>query len=170
MKDPCSSVSELLGKYYDQESTDQEKILVEAHLVDCSSCREALRSMVEFSHLMKAPVEGYAGKEDFERVWLKVKRGTQFEVKPSWWVAFRSWFDLSALFQKRVLIPAAVAIILLIFVTLHPLFEKSPSLSGQFGVEYVESMTNNVMVYEIEKSKVTVIWLFEGSEAESTPS
>jgi hypothetical protein len=50
------------------------------------------------------------------------------------------------------------------------LLKKSPSLPVEFGVEYVESKTNNVMVYEVEKSKVTVIWLFEGPETESTTS
>jgi hypothetical protein len=34
MKHPCSSVSELVEKCLDQEVTDQEKALVEAHLFD----------------------------------------------------------------------------------------------------------------------------------------
>jgi hypothetical protein len=34
----------------------------------------------------------------------------------------------------------------------------------------VESMTNNVMVYEMEKERVTVIWLLEGTEGEPTTS
>jgi hypothetical protein len=36
-------------------------------------------------------------------------------------------------------------------------------------VEYVDS-SYNVMVYPIEKGKMTVIWLFEGEEKEATPS
>jgi anti-sigma factor RsiW len=170
MNDPCSSVSQLLERYFDRESTDQEKTRVETHLLDCPSCRQALKSMEELSHLMKVPVEEYAGKKDLERVWLRVKRETQFEVKPSWGQVFRSWFGLPALLRKRVLIPAVAAIMLLVFITAYPLFEKSPSLPGQFGVEYVDSETNNVMVYEIEKANMTVIWLFEGPDEEPAPS
>ena len=50
------------------------------------------------------------------------------------------------------------------------LFKKTPSYSDRSVVEYVESQTYNVMVYEAEKAKVTVIWLFEEMEGESTTS
>lgn len=170
MKDPCSSVSELLEKYFDQEATDQEKTLVEGHLTDCLSCRDALRSMEGLRNLMQVPVEEYAREEDFDRVWLKVQRKIQLEERPSWRELIRSWFGLPTLLQKRVWIPAVATIIVLIFITVPLIFKNNPSLPGQFGVEYVESKTNNVMVYEIEKANVTVIWLLEASEAESTTS
>ena len=170
MKHPCSSLSELLEKYFDQEVTDQEKTLVEAHLLDCSSCQDALRSMEELTNVMKVPVEEVARKEDFDRVWLKVRREIRSEEKHSWREVFQSWFGLPTLLQKRVWIPAVAAALVLIFITAPLLLKKSPSLPVEFGVEYVESKTNNVMVYEVEKSKVTVIWLFEGPETEPTTS
>jgi hypothetical protein len=169
MKHLCSSVSELLEKYVDQEVTDQEKTLVEAHLLDCSSCRDDLKSMEEISNVMKVPLEVMARQEDFDRVWLKIKREIRSEEKRSWWEVFRSWLGLPVLHQKRVWIPAVAAILVLIFVTVPLLLKKTPSLPVDFGVEYVESKTNNVMVYEVEPT-VTVIWLFEGDEEEATPS
>ena len=45
MKDSCSSVSKLLEKYFDQEVTDKERLLVEGHLQDCPACQDALKSM-----------------------------------------------------------------------------------------------------------------------------
>ncbi len=170
MKDPCSSLSELLEKYFDQEVTDQEKALVEAHLLDCSSCRDAMKSMEELSNVMKVSLDEIAREEDFDQVWLKVKRDIRSEEKHSWREVFRSWFWLPTLHQKRVWIPAVAAALVLILVTVPLLLKKSPSLPVEFGVEYVESKTNNVMVYEVEKSKVTVIWLFEVPETESTTS
>jgi len=170
MKHPCSSVSKLLEKYLDQEVTDQEKALVETHLFDCSSCRDAMKSMEELSTVMKVPLYEIAREEDFDRVWQKVKREIRSEEKHSWWEGFRSWFGFATLHQKRVWIPAVAAALVLILVTVPLLLKKSPSLPVEFGVEYVESKTNNVMVYEVEESKVTVIWLFEGPEAEPTTS
>jgi anti-sigma factor RsiW len=169
MKHLCSSVSELLEKYVDQEVTDQEKTLVEAHLLDCSSCRDDLKSMEEISNVMKVPLEVMARQEDFDRAWLKIKREIRSEEKRSWWEVFRSWLGLPVLHQKRVWIPAVAAILVLIFVTVPLLLKKNPSLPVDFGVEYVESKTNNVMVYEVGPA-VTVIWLFEGDEEEATPS
>jgi len=170
MKNSCSSVSPLLERYLDREVTDRERTLVETHLLDCSHCRDALGSMERLGSLLKVPQEAYPQNEDFDRVWLKVQRRTRFEEKPHWWESFRAWFAFPVLLQKRVWIPAVATVLILIFITVPLLFKKSPSLPGQFGVEYVESMTNNVMVYELEKERVTVIWLLEGTEGEPTTS
>jgi hypothetical protein len=61
-------------------------------------------------------------------------------------------------------------IMVLFFITTQIYFKKTPSYSGASVVEYVESETNNVMVYDLEKAKVTVIWLFEEPEEESATS
>jgi len=169
MKHLCSSVSELLEKYVDQEVTDQENTLVETHLLDCSSCRDDLKSLEELSNVMKVPLGEMGREEDFDRAWLKIKRGIRSEEKRSWREIFRFGLGLPVLHQKRVWIPAVAAILVLIFVTVPLLMKKSPSLPVDFGVEYVESKTNNVMVYEVGPT-VTVIWLFEGTEEEATSS
>jgi predicted anti-sigma-YlaC factor YlaD len=169
MKHLCSSVSELLEKYVDREVTEQERALVEAHLLDCSSCRDDLKSLQELSNVMKVSLGEMARGEEFDRVWLKVRRELRSEENRSWWEAFRAGFELSVLLRKKVWVPAVVAILLLIFVTVPLLTKKSPSLPVDFGVEYVESKTNNVMVYEVGPS-VTVIWILEGTEEEETSS
>jgi hypothetical protein len=61
-----------------------------------------------------------------------------------------------------------VAVALLIIAITSPLFFKeTPSQLDSSVVVYLESDTNNVMVYEPEKENVTVIWLFEGPDKES---
>lgn len=167
MKDSCSSVSKILEKYFDHEVTDEERALVEGHLTDCLACQDALRSMEELRHLVRAPVEEAVGKEDFQWVWQKIKRGIQPKERPTWWETLQSWLDLSPLFRKRILIPAVAAIAIFILVTAPILFKKSPSPQDVTVVEYVESSTHNVMVYESEQERVTVIWLFEGPEEEA---
>jgi len=73
MKHLCNSVSELLEKYVDREVTDQERALVETHLLDCSSCRNDLKSLEELSNGMKVSLEEMARKEDFDWVWLMLR-------------------------------------------------------------------------------------------------
>jgi hypothetical protein len=58
---------------------------------------------------------------------------------------------------------------IILLITIPLFFKKTPSLLDQSVIEYVESQTHNVMIYESENKKVTVIWLFEGP-AEETPS
>jgi len=74
MTNSCSSVSTVLEKYFDQEVTDEEKLLVEGHLEDCPACQDVLKSMEELRTLMKVPVAEAVQKEDFPWVWQKIER------------------------------------------------------------------------------------------------
>jgi predicted anti-sigma-YlaC factor YlaD len=168
MKDSCPSVSNLLAKYFDQEVTDEERSLVETHLPDCPQCQNVLDMMAGLRHMMKNPVEEAIEKEDFPWVWEKIKRGIRLEEKLPWWKSLRSWLNISTLLKRRVWIPAVATIAILMVILIH--FEKNPSYSGPSVVEYIESQNYNVMIYESEKGKVTVIWLFEGPEEEGFPS
>jgi anti-sigma-K factor RskA len=168
MKDSCSSVSKLLEKYFDQEVTDKERSFIESHLRDCLTCQGELRSMEKLRALVKIPIEEATQEEEFHWVWQKIKREIQLRERSTWWESLRSWLDISPLFRRRVWIPvAATMVILLVMVPL--LFKKITSYPGPSVVEYIESQTYNVMVYESENTKVTVIWLFEEPEKE-TPS
>ncbi|MGZ3558494.1 MAG: zf-HC2 domain-containing protein [Thermodesulfobacteriota bacterium] len=167
MKDSCSLVSKLLEKYFDREVTDKERALVEGHLHGCPVCRNALKSLEGLSAFIKAPVEEAVQKEDFPWVWQKIERGIRSpQEKLTWWQSLRSRLDVSPLFKRKVWIPAVATVVVLLFITAQIIFQKTPSYSDTSVVEYVESQTDNVMVYQLEKPGVTVIWLFEGPEKE----
>jgi anti-sigma factor RsiW len=164
MKRECSSVSRLLDKYFDQEVTPEEKSLIEGHLPNCPACRMALESMENLRILIKSPVEDAVEKETFPWVWEKVERGIQQKERPSLWESLWSWLDATSLRKRKPLIPVVAAAVILILVTAPLLFKKTTSYPTLSVVEYVESETYNVMVYEMETPQVAVIWLFEGPE------
>jgi hypothetical protein len=163
MKDSCSSVSKLLEKYFDQEVTDKERSFIESHLRDCLTCQGELKSMEKLRDLVKAPIEEAVREEEFYWVWQKIKRGIQLRERSTGWESLRSWLDISPLFRRRVWIPVAATMVILI-VMVPLLFKKITSYPSPSVVEYIESQTHNVMIYESEKANVTVIWLFEGPE------
>ena len=169
MKDSCSSISKLLEKYFDQEVTEKERLLVEGHLHGCPACRDALKSLEGLSTLIRVPVEEAIQKEDFPWVWQKIEREIRLQKKLTWWQSLRSWFDVSPLLRRKVWIPALATVAVLLFITAQIIFEKTPSYADASVVEYVESQTDNVMVYNLEKSKVTVIWVFD-EPAEDQPT
>jgi anti-sigma factor RsiW len=170
MKDSCSSISQLLERYFDRQATDQERSLVERHLPVCQTCHERLSVLEGLRKAIKAPVDEALQEETFPWVWEKIEREIRMRRKLSWWESLRSWPDLSPISGKKVWIPAVATAIALALVTSTLLFKKTPSYSERSVVEYVESGVYNVMVYESEKGKVTVIWLFEGTQNESPAS
>lgn len=170
MIDSCSSLSKLIEKYFDREATDKERLLVEAHLKNCSACRDALTSMEGLKTLIKAPVEEAAQQEDFFWVWQKIDREIRSQEKVRGWQSLWSWMGFSPLFKKKVWIPAVATIAILLFVSTQVIFKKIPSHSQTSVVEYIESKTYNIMVYESEKTNTTVIWLFDGENQESSRS
>jgi len=168
MTNSCSSVSTVLEKYFDQEVTDEERFLVEGHLQDCQACRDVLKSMEELRTLVRVPVEEAVRNEDFPWVWQKIEREIRLQEKRTWWQSLRSWLDITPLFKKKVWIPALATVVVLLFMTTQIILKKTPSYPDASVVEYVESQNDNVMVYQLEEPKVTVIWLFEGPEEERT--
>jgi hypothetical protein len=170
VKSECSSISRLLEKYFDQEVTPEEKSLVEGHLPDCPACRMALDSMQNLRILIKSPVEEAVEKENFPWVWEKIGKGIQRKEGPGLWDFLKSWLDVTPFLKKKIMIPAVAAAVILILITAPLLFKKATSYPTLSVVEYVESETYNVMVYELETPQVTVIWLFEGPEEESSAS
>jgi anti-sigma factor RsiW len=170
MKDSCPSVSKLLEKYFDQEATNEERLLVEGHLHDCPACRSALTSLEELRALIKVPVEEAVQKEDFPWVWQKIEGEIRLQEKLTWWQTLPAWLDVSPLFKKKVWIPAVATVAVLLFITAQIILQKTPSYPSGSVVEYVESPTYNVMVYQSETPKVTVIWLFDEPEEGTSTS
>jgi anti-sigma factor RsiW len=162
MKGACSLSAELLERYMDSEMTDRERGVVETHLAECPSCSELLRSMMEFSAMIKVPAAEHPSNAEYDRLWRHIKNESQKKRAPR--------FDFLGFLRQRIWVPASAVALVLVIVAASLLFKKTTTVPGRFGVEYVESKTNNVVVYEVEKSNVTVIWLLEGPEEDSTPA
>ena len=126
--------------------------------------------MEELKALVKVPVEEAVQGEDFPWVWQKIEREIRLQKKLTWWQSLRSSFDISRFFRRRVWIPAAATFVVLLLITAQIIFKKTPFDAGASVVEYLDSPTYNVMVYQSEEPKVTVIWLFEEPEEDQTTS
>lgn len=169
MKDFCS-ISKLLERYFDDQATEEQKAMVEDHLPACPVCQERLKGLRGLREAIKIPVEKALKEETFPWVWEKIERGIQLRKKPSWRESLRFWLEISPWLRKRIWIPATAVAILLVLATSPFLFKKTSSHLEGSDVKYVKSEVYNVMVYESEKAEVTVIWLFEETQNESTAS
>jgi anti-sigma factor RsiW len=170
MKDSCSSILKILERYFDRQATGEERSLVERHLPGCPVCRKRLGALEGMREAIRTPVDEALKEETFPWVWEKIERGIREERKPSWRESLGSRLGLSPWLRKKVWIPVVATAIVLLFITAQIIFEKSPSYSEASVVEYVESDTCNVMVYELEKPEITVIWVFEEPDEDAAVS
>ena len=168
MKDSCSSISKLLEKYFDRETTADEGILVQDHVRQCAACRAQLKSMEELRAALRSPVDKAVKEETFAWVWQKIEREIQTRKKPAWRESIQAWLGLSFPFRRRVWIPAVAAALFIVAIGSPLLFKETPSQTELSIVEYVQSDTNNVMVFESERENVAIIWLFEATEGDSS--
>lgn len=162
MKDICSSISKLLDKYFDSEASQRERSLVEKHLLECSTCRRKLKLMEGIREAIQSPVAEALEKETFPWIWEKIEREIKVKPKESFWEVVKERLEIILHLKKKIWVP--VAVVTAILLILYPLFKKNSSHFVPPVVEYVKSETHNVMIYELENVKVTVIWLFEESE------
>jgi len=167
MKENCSSILKLLDKYFDSELNKEEISKIESHLKTCINCQDELEALKFLRQTMKKQVEEALEKEDFTWVWQKIERGIKSQRKPTFLENLRLRLDISFFLKRKVFIPAIATICVLILILIPIIFKKKPSISDLSVVKYVESQTNNVMVYESDKTELTVIWLFETKETES---
>lgn len=158
----CLSIEKLLNKYFDQEATQEEISLIEGHINNCPNCQVTLKTMGEIRDAVKNPVEEALKRETFPWVWEKIEREIRLKEKARLWENLLLKLEICLLYKRRVLIPALSFMVILILIMSQLFFKKPPSHIDQTVVEYIESKTYNVMVYEFEKSEITVIWLFEG--------
>jgi anti-sigma-K factor RskA len=124
--------------------------------------------MEELRATLRSPVDEAVKEETFAWVWQKIEREIQAREKPSWQKSIRAWLGLSFPFRRRVWIPAVAVALLIVAIGSPLLFKETPSKTELSIVEYVQSDTNNVMVFESERENVAIIWLFEETEGESS--
>jgi anti-sigma-K factor RskA len=124
--------------------------------------------MEELRATLRSPVDEAVKEETFAWMWQKIEREIQTRGKPSWQESIRTWLGLSFPFRRRVWIPAVAAALLIVAIGSPLLFKETPSQTELSIVEYVQSDTHNVMVFESERENVAIIWLFEGTEGESS--
>lgn len=159
-----------MDKYFDGETSPKEQEMAEKHLKECPACRERLKFMSEVKVALQRPVMEASEKETFPWVWEKIEREIRFKPRWSLWESIKRVFEVTPLIRKKIWIPAAAVATLLLLLLSPALFKKNSSHLPLPVVEYIESKTNNVMIYELENVKVTVIWLFEETESDSSAS
>jgi hypothetical protein len=146
----------LLSRYADQETNPEETRQIQAHLLSCPECRQALAEQRQLAELLQQGVSEAQKGVDFDRL---EKRILSVDRRRSiTWSDMREWVP-----SWKVALPVATAAAVLILFFFTPLFQQ-PSPSGPSAI--INSFTGrvtSVMILETPRSQQTVIWYSEES-------
>ncbi|UCG79777.1 MAG: zf-HC2 domain-containing protein [Desulfobacterales bacterium] len=146
----------LLSRYADQETNPEETRQIQAHLLSCPECRQALAEQRQLAELLQQGVSAAQQGVDFDRL---EKRILTVDRRRS-----RIWSDIrEGVLSWKVALPVATAAAALILFFFTPLFQQ-PSPSGPSAI--INSFTGrvtSVMILETPRSQQTVIWYSEES-------
>lgn len=160
MTDPytktCDEVR--LNLYLDGELGDNETQWMDAHLKDCTVCRQKAKTIVAFTHAFRQRVKDSADLIDFKILEKEVLKKTLPRYVP------RSIFG-NILDALKFLGPIAIiAGFLIFFIYTRYIADSAPAPSA-----IIDSFTGNVeslMIFETE-SQETILWYNEKTDPES---
>jgi len=150
----------LLNRYADQETDPEETRHVQAHLLSCSQCRQALAEQRQLAELLQQGVFAAQQAVDFDRLEKRIL--TVEHRRSGIWGDIRDW-----VLSWKVALPVAAATAALILFFFTPVFQQ-PSPSGPSAI--INSFTGrvtSVMILETPRSQQTVIWYSEESPTDN---
>ncbi len=143
----------LLNRYTDQETNPEETRQVQAHLLSCPKCRQALAEQRQLAELLRQGVTAAQKKVDFDKLEKRILATAR--SRRSIWSDIREL----ALSWKVVLPVAAAATLMLFFFT--PLFKPLPPPGPSAIINSFTGRVTSVMILETPRSQQTVIWYRE---------
>ena len=146
---------ELIGRYLDGETSQEEYDRISRHLKDCLSCQKTLRDHQDISTVFKEVLQREASQADFAE--LETRILDQIRQKEGAW-----WKRISRpVFSARLLVPASAmaALILFFAITRGPETIAGPSAV----IEAFSGEVSSVMIIETPESRQTILWYKEAS-------
>jgi anti-sigma factor RsiW len=164
----CQDTSELLGPWLDGELSRSDGEAVRAHLVECSACREEIRQLERLNVLLKDALAPAGAAIAFPAFWHGLQQ--RIETARPW--AVTALERVRSVFRGPALpwaVPAAI-LLLIGVVSLQSFWSawRGRAQNNFAAVESIDAHGRNVALLREDKTKTTVIWLYQ-EETDDTP-
>ncbi len=163
----CKRAQRFLDRYLDGELARDAFLSVEEHVNGCPDCGEYLKSARSTGRIIREAAQ--ANHTDLilsDRAWDSFKESVnQKERLFNAGTLINCWRWL-AFYPRPIWASAIAASALLVVFTTAGMVSYQGSKNIHPVVEYVDSPSSQVMVLMPEQSPVTVIWVFEKSDAQ----
>lgn len=160
----CETIQESLGPWLDGELRGADGEAVRSHVVGCADC-QAVRQRLEKLHLTLGTVLSTEVPQlKFAPFWREVER--RIEVKQPWHEQLIEWCQ-STFSAPRLAwaVPAAIMLVLgLLSLAKWPVGGQADNFAS---VESIDAHGRNVALLRDDKTKTTIIWLYQNPEGEN---
>lgn len=167
----CERFRESLGAWLDGELKRSDSEAVRAHVESCLGCQQERRQLEKLQLALASVLKSEGSGIAFEALWSGVQE--RIGRKRVWHRALLEW-SRGVLAGPRLAwaIPAVIVLLLGVFSlnSFWPGFPFGDSRSNFTSVESIDTYGRNVAVLRENKTKTTVIWLYQNQEGDNESS
>lgn len=160
----CETIRESIGRWLDGELQTADSEAVRRHVEGCPDCAAARQRLEKIQAMVGNLLTAEASQLEFAPFWREVRR--RIEEKRPWHEELIEWAQ-SLLIAPRLAwaVPAAIMVVLgLLSLAKWPV---GGQVSNYASVESIDTHGRNVALLREDKTKTTIIWLYQDPEGES---
>jgi len=160
----CETIRESIGRWLDGELQTADSEAVRRHVEGCPDCAAARQRLEKIQGMLGNLLTAEASQLEFAPFWREVRR--RIEEKRPWYEELIEWAQ-SLLIAPRLAwtVPAAIMVLLgLLSLAKWPV---GGQVSNYASVESIDTHGRNVALLREDKTKTTIIWLYQDPEGES---
>ena len=160
----CESIQESLGPWLDGELPAGDSEAVHRHVAGCADCEAARRRLEKIQATLGSVLTVGAPQLKFAPFWREVRR--RIEEERPWHEQLIDWCQ-STFSAPRLAwaVPAAIMLVLgFLSLAKWPVAGQADNYAS---VESIDAHGRNVALLREDKTKTTIIWLYQNPEGEN---
>lgn len=160
---PCETIQESLGPWLDGELRGADGEAVRSHVAGCADCAAARGRLEKLQLTLGTVLSADAPQLRFAPFWREVER--RIEAKRPWHEQLIDWCQ-STMSAPRLAwaVPAAIMLVLgFLSLAKWPVGGQADNFAS---VESIDAHGRNVALLRDDKTKTTIIWLYQNPEGE----
>jgi len=160
----CDAIQESIGRWLDGELKATDSEAVRSHVEGCLDCGAARQRLERIQFTLGGLLKAEASQLEFEPFWREVRR--RIDEKRPWHEELIDWVQ-SQLTAPRLAWSVPAAIILVLGLISFAKWPFGGQVSNYASVESIDTHGRNVALLREDKTKTTIIWLYQDPEGEN---
>lgn len=160
----CDAIQDSIGRWLDGELKATDSEAVRRHVESCADCGAERRRLEKIQTTLDSLLRAEASPLEFAPFWREVRR--RIDEKKPWHEELIEWAQSRLTPQRLAWAVPAMIILVLGFIS----FAKWPlggQVSNYASVESIDTHGRNVALLREDKTKTTIIWLYQDPEGEN---